>query len=285
MDPAEALTRAQSSAEDFIKSAEAELTRTTDAFFKSQYEKLLAKVRDQVRHQASEWIRGPHLFEEPEKRIECEWGGTIVPFPDEHIVVVWRSGCAFTYDTTCSNYGRMVGPTATLTCKAVQIRPPGDRLTAEVVEYIADLDSKSACKLLNTYNKKGYAFAYNSIRETKEKAIRSQIKRSLAGEFKKLAEEQLRLETLAKGVEEGTEQLRIAQEEFAQEVARKKARRQHKQALDDSKREIILLRKQAARALADANTKSEMPGQDRAQWESHCKKLADCVAALRDESN
>jgi hypothetical protein len=91
-----------------------------------------------------------------------------------------------------------------------------------------------------------------------------------------------RLEALAEEIKASSDLLKAKQEEFDREVTKEKARQRVERELDTSKRAIIILRKQAAREIANINKQKELTDTHKEQWDLLHKKLTDCEAILQD---
>jgi hypothetical protein len=280
MNPAEAINKIQESAESFVASTRAALSASEDAVLKTKFEEHLANFREQMRAQAPEWIRGPHLFRDPEKQTECPWKDHIQPFRGEYLVAIWKSDGYRSPVITCTNVGRIVS-TAKYSAPE-QIRGPGMKLTREVIRYIAEIkNQKVACTIINAYNET-YAFAHNSVHEAKIEAIRKEIKQGLADEFAKLAEERSHLEAAVKLHEEQANVLKTQQEEFAQKTASERERRRTERELDDSRRQAAAIKGLLSREIA--NVDKHMESSTHEEWPRLRKKLINCEALLHEES-
>jgi hypothetical protein len=270
MNPTEINQLIEASARSIRASVQDEMAIFADNVRGDICNRIANDVCDQVCRQASERIRGPALFDGPRSWRTWEWGNHFTPLPDEYNITTWVEcippNLYLCRDFTCTNYGRIIEQRIYPSQKVLQVRPPGMRLTSEVVAYIQcvknNLDQVKS--MLDQYDKK-YAFAHHNIHNTKVEAVRAEIKQELSDEFTKLAA--------------ANDLLKARQEAFDKEVARRE-RELSQRELSAARSRISMIEQHLSQEIYNATEQinSHVPYQE--QWESLRSKLVDCKKVL-----
>jgi hypothetical protein len=261
--------------DDAIQAVQTEIARSAESAYKAMSEKVATDIRNQVSTKVTAELRGVTLFGEPpaDRRLPS---GDIQFFRDEYTIFGVGNGNCYT------NYGRIVDK------YGKQERPPGSRLTKEVISYISinSVNANAAHAILDTYDKT-YAFAANNVHEAKVAAVRAEIEAELSDRFRTLEEERKRLDEVAannlvqiKLNEAQAEMLAAERAGFEYELARDREHRKTVDELETSKRQIELIKRQLAKKAARLTAKEEELAESKRALEKQRAKLDDRALLL-----
>lgn len=274
----------QAATEEAARNIREEISKSADSIYRSLSEKITTDLTNQIRNQVTAQLRGQTLFEEPANRTDCPWKAQIKPFADEYVFMTRANGYTYT------NYGRIVDGTK-------QIREPGAKLTAEIMGCVKaatnnDVTACTGCRssvihaIIDKYSIT-YAFAHNSVHDTKVEEVRKEIKKELVDEFAKLADGWAKIDEAkaklmdidsnnnvsAKLNEKQAELLKTERKEFDLEVAKEKERRKSEQELETAKKQISLIKKQLIKEVARIDKQKELLKQEKESLKQEREQL------------
>lgn len=241
---------------DIIGVIQTEIARSAEGIYKSLSEKITNDVSNQVSNQIVMQLRGQTLF--TEAPVHTSWVLPLVKdvdyYNDEYVIV---EQSAYHY----TNYGRILCTCGT----TMQVRPPGIKLTKEVIDYVWESSRYkyvAAC-IIDVYNAK-YAFAANEVHEQKIAVIRKEIEAEFEDRAKQLDERQVQLDIVAENNitqarlnEVQANFLEAERKEFQAKVSAEAARWKSTADFETAKKQIELIKQQLAHQAAQQQKREE----------------------------